>query len=342
MKQYINPEIQILKNMSIPDFPVKDDPAFREKFTEYMNAKKAINEQAKRVVRVGREIANCVPYCHMIMTEDLFEKIFGISISVMHGKLEGLRSLNSAVTENMTCLFRMQDAHTVCANCYAVGMLKCRKGLKDNTELNGRILQAAIIPMEYWPRINDLVFRIESFADVSSIVHAMNYIHFMRRNENTIFGVWTTNAGFWDVAIKRIGRPKNTSFILSSRVLNRPEDAEQTKARFPWVNAIFTVFSLNFAADNNVQITCGGRRCVDCMVCYNSKDADNVVMVHELLKSHQTVARNAYHKRPSVIRVNIGKGIDKRQPVKKTYYNHAAAAVLAYIDSQVEKGVIAV
>ena len=346
---FINPEIEVLAGMNLPAFPEKSDPDFRAKFAAYQAAKDAITMHARRVVAAGIQIAESVPYCHVPMTEDLFRRIFGISISVMSedDKLAGLRSLNSAVTENVTCLFRMQCKETVCAHCYAAGILAFRKGLKDNTELNGRILQAAEIPVKYWPVILDRYFRIESFADVANTIQARNYCNFMRRNLDTDFAVWTKNPAFWDRAMRDekggYTIPANCSFVLSSRVLNRPEDGKKVREMFPWIDAIFTVFDLSFAADNNVQITCGGRKCRDCMKCYRAKDnsADGVIYVNELLKVHQKVAKRAFWDRRKVFSITTGKTAENK-PIKVTYRHDAAAAVLAYIDDQVAKGVIAV
>ena len=346
---YINPEIEVLAAMNLPAFPEKTDPDFRVKFAAYQAAKDAITMQARRVVAAGITIMETIPYCNVPVSEDLFRRVFGISISVMSedDKLAGLRSINSAVTENVTCLFRMQCKETVCSHCYAAGILAFRKGLKDNTELNGRILQAAEIPVRFWPVILDRYFRIESFADVANTTHARNYCNFMRKNIQCDFAAWTKNPAFWDRAMRTEDGaycvPANCSFVLSSRVLNRPEDGKKVREMFPWIDAIFTVFSLDYAADNNVQITCGGRKCRDCMKCYTAKDhsADGVIYVHELLKVHQKVARRAFYDRRKVFRITIGKTAENK-PVQKTYYHNAAAAVLAYIDAQVKRGMIAV
>ena len=345
MKKYINPEIEILSNMDMPAFPRRGAADYSEKLAAYMAAREKVKAQARRVVAAGVAIMASVPYCHATMTETLFQSVFGISFSVMTGKLEHIRSINSAVTENPICLDRMQQPGTICGECYAETLLSGRKGLRDNTELNGRILSAAVIPAEYWPVLAfDTIFRIESFADVSNVTHAVNYINFMVRNSSVKFGVWTKNPALWAMALKSAGgdylRMDNVSFGVSSRCINKRDDVAAIKKRFPFVNFIFTVYDLYEAANNDIDITCGGRKCIECRVCYEANEAGDVVIVNELLKSHQTVARNAFHDRRRVFKLNLKHNAGGNKPEKVKLMNHAAESMLAYIDKLVARGVV--
>lgn len=345
---YINPEIEVLAAMDLPEYPRRDVADYAEKRAAYMAARDRVHEQACRVVETGIHIMETIPYCHVEMTETLFHKVFGISISVMTGKLDGMRSINSAVTENILCLEKMQIPGMICRACYAETLLSGRKGLRDNTELNGRILSAAVIPTHLWPfLLGDSIFRIESFADVSSVTHARNYLNLIKHNPHVKFGIWTKNAVLWKIALLKEGHgilyiPRNASFGISSRHVNQPENIDAIKAKFPFVNFVFTVYDLAFAAENNVAITCGGRHCIDCQVCYDANENDGITIVNELLKSHQTIAKNAFRDRRKTFKINLKHNAGTGKPVTITYYNDAAAAVLAYIDTQVKKGVIAV
>ena len=79
------------------------------------------------------------------------------------------------------------------------------------------------------------------------------------------------------------GKPENLSFIVSSNKVNQAELYH--KKTFSDVNHIFTVYDKDYIRENNIDINCGGRACLDCIkkhkACYFT---DTELEIREQLK----------------------------------------------------------
>lgn len=167
---------------------------------------------------------------------------------------------------------------SICGGCFAAACQKQYTGLAKNMADNSAVLQKREIPVEEWPLINDMTFRMESFGDAANVVQVLNYFNFARRNPRTTFTVWTKNPDLYAAAIERAGKPANLIIILSSVMINRRADA----SRWPFVDKVFTVYADEDAARAaGVKINCGGRKCLTCMRCYKH---GGTKFVNELLK----------------------------------------------------------
>lgn len=292
--RYLNPYIMDLRN-----YPFTDPRTMAAEDVEKQQAE--IAALAKKVVDTGAMMRRTIPYKGMPMTEDLFAALFGIRFTIHSDgtKMAMFRSLSSSVLENLICLHRMANKDNVCFFCYSEGLSNYRKGLKANTLYNGRIFRNALIPQDCMPYLPYLFFRIESFGDAANVTHARNYLRLAKANGHCKIGCWTKNPGLYAMAIRHESRPENMSFGLSSRKLNTIEDVEKIARLFPFIDFIFTVFSLDYAAENNVTIMCGGRRCIDCRACYTAHERRDgrPLIVNELLKSDQTRAKSMFRAR---------------------------------------------
>ena len=197
------------------------------------------------------------------------------------GKMKGMNSLSSSPVKNPICMERAKDIRSICHECYSMAMNAAYSALAALLEKNTDILTKHIIPVEYWPMVNTLFFRLESFGDVQNTIQVNNYCNFAERNPHCNFAVWTKNIAFYDMVFKTRKKPENLIIIFSSHYLN----TEAVIDRFPFVDKVFTVYTAEHAIENKIKITCGGRKCIDCLRCYTK--TDSVEYVNELLKADQ-------------------------------------------------------
>lgn len=246
----------------------------------------AIKECAEKLVKTGMSIFDSLPIPARYMTPDLFRELFGIRLSEsMTGKLENVLGISTFAGENENCQKMATDPEKVCSHCYAMAYSSFKPIVRETYIRNGRVLKNAIIPAEYWPvMIGYPIARIESFGDVASVTQCINYINFTRANTHITFTFFTKAPGFWNMAIKKAGKPKNMVAVISNPFLNGVEFT----TNFSWSDYIFTVYSMDFAAENNIEINCGGKRCITCKRCFTHNNTGSVIRVNELLKEDTT------------------------------------------------------
>ena len=212
----------------------------------------------------------------------------------VHGddtKMEGLRSISTSCKINPLCQKRAQISGSVCEKCYAQTYLEMRKGLRDWTEWNYRLLNSGILDKEDLPIITDDIFRLESFGDVGSHNAVINFINLCNRNPHTWFTAWTKNAELYDEVFKAgYKKPRNLIIIISSFMINVVADV----SKYWWADKVFTVFESEAKArELGFEINCGNqadikaglkRKCRRCMKCYGSGARKSSRYINELLK----------------------------------------------------------
>lgn len=204
-----------------------------------------------------------------------FEKKYGVKFTVNHtGKMDGMQSLSTSVLENKICQARAKVPGSICEKCFSQRMSE-RYGDDYNEKFkkNHEVLTTIVIPVNEWPLINARIFRLEAFADLNNVIQVQNYFNFAERNKGTIFALWTKNPEFINEAIKSglVKKPKNLVIIQSSCMIN----IEEPK-KFDFIDKTFTVYDKKFIAENNININCGARNCLECGRCYSKRTADDV------------------------------------------------------------------
>lgn len=214
-----------------------------------------------------------------IVTIKSFEKDTGIHFTLNHtGKMEGMQSLSTSCICNPACLARMKDEGSICSKCFAAAMHKRYSALGARMEHNTVALSKNLYSVEELPIVNAAFFRLESFGDLGSVTQAQNYLRLCKRNPWTRFALWTKNPGYLARAIElEGGKPDNLNVILSSPYMNTTCDA----SRWAFVDKTFTVWTKDAIEAQGVQINCGSRKCLDCMLCYTKND---IREVNEILK----------------------------------------------------------
>lgn len=227
----------------------------------------------------------------------------------MSGKMEGIPSISSSVLLNARCQARRKIAGAICEHCFADALLNARSNVAANMEKNFNLLHDHVLPLELLPRFGNVqIARIESFGDVSSVEHAINYANTIKVNPFVIFAWWTKNVDLVEKALDAIGgKPDNLILIQSSLMINQKEEKKSH-----YVDKVFTVYNdeylsqmeeckilLDAVADlrktdrkaynqavaniyESIFVNCGGRSCMNCRKCYNKATAS--VDVNERLK----------------------------------------------------------
>lgn len=227
--------------------------------------------------------------------DKLYEKLINYIWIIHHtdnnkynSKLAGINSLSTCCLDNTFCIERIKNNNSVCAHCYAATQQKIQYGLQEHNIINSLILRNIVIPAKYWkkyvnPADISKYFRIESFGDVQNKTQALNYIELIKAFSRVHFAVWTKNIGIWAFAFMESEKPKNCSFVVSSNKLNYCE-LYHLKT-FNFIDHIFTVYDKKYIKPNDININCGGKKCMECIKrrknCYFS---DGETIINEELK----------------------------------------------------------
>lgn len=197
-----------------------------------------------------------------------FEQLAGLVWIVNHmaRKLEGISSVSTSVHDNCICARWRKIKDCICAHCYAYNQQARHTGLREHNIINGMILRNVLIPVYAFKKVLILFpyLRIESFGDVANVIQARNYLRLIKAFPDKRCAIWSKNAAIWKEAIEKEGKPRNTTFVLSSPYINKPV-AETILENFPFIDHIFTVYTKQYAIKNNIVINCGGRKCMECI-----------------------------------------------------------------------------
>lgn len=201
-------------------------------------------------------------------------------------KLEGIDSISTSVHDNCKCAQWRTIKDCICTHCYAYNQQAYQTGLREHNILNGIILRNVLIPIAAFKHL-PLLFpyvRIESFGDVANTTQARNYIRIMKAFPEKRFAIWSKNLTIWKEAFTAEGKPKNTTFVFSSPFVDK-QVSETIIESFQFIDHIFTVFTKKYAKQHNININCGGRKCLECIKakkgCYFR---NNTLYINELLK----------------------------------------------------------
>ena len=199
------------------------------------------------------------------------------------GKMTGIPSLSTSRSDNRHCQENQKREGTVSQHCYVNRQEKMYKNLSSMLSNNSEILKREIYPLDYWPLINAAFFRLESFGDVDCLAQQINYFNLCKRNPYTTFAQWTKNPVWAYLAgMRGQEKPENLIIICSSLFLNKPENISYINEYNKYVDKVFTVYDRDYAREHDISINCGGKRCLECQLCYH-KD-NGVEYINELLK----------------------------------------------------------
>lgn len=208
------------------------------------------------------------------------KKLYQNSISKGTGKMAGVNSISTSVLLNKRCAKNAAIPGSICAHCYAMRYAGFRPALRRKLEMNALLYARYVVPVEWLPVINDLIFRFESFGDLNNAIQVENYFNIARKNSAVTFAQWTKNPDYIAQAIDNgAAKPENVIVVYSSILKNVCN--KDIITRYPFIDKVFTVYSPAYIEANNIDINCGARSCLGCQRCYRK---DTEIFISEKLK----------------------------------------------------------
>lgn len=218
----------------------------------------------------------------------IIESVFGeydsLTIKDLHitykhtGKMNGMISISTSSLVNDGCFKKSLIKGSICSKCYARKQLKRYKNQDLALIRNTMILTSKVYPVDQMPFLNAAFVRFESFGDLNNVNQFTNYVNIALRNPHCTFVIWSKNPHIIADAFNNgIVKPENVIIIYSSFMVNGDRQTfEQVKARYPFIDKVFTVYDKKTIAAENININCGARSCIGCMRCYR-QNTENVI-----------------------------------------------------------------
>ena len=186
-----------------------------------------------------------------------------IHISIMTGKLDGLRAISTNTRTNDYCIKQNAsgDPNNICTKCYSHTMLSSyRKNMQPALQRNSDALSAAPLAPDAIPRILDAVFRFDAHGELINDTHLSNLCAIATRNPRTSFALWTKRN---DIVSKHFrSNPKPVNLIL---IYSNPKISNIMRKPPRYFDRTFN----NVLEHEHVeQQNCTGQKCADCLLCY--------------------------------------------------------------------------
>jgi len=209
-------------------------------------------------------------------------------------KMRGLLSLSTYKKTSDICKYLSACAVAsggICAKCYAERSISLyRASLEPTLIYNTLLLKYTDISAEQVPYINEKYFRFEAFSDLQSAQHFKNLITICKKNNKTLFALWTKagakiHAFMQAQNIEKL--PNNLIIILSEFYINKCSydvtALKQLQNILNTRNALkyFIVYDNENARINSGFYQCKNK-CINCLKCY--KKAREPLYIAERLR----------------------------------------------------------
>ena len=194
------------------------------------------------------------------------------------GKMKGMVSINTHVHENPFCMRRVNQ-NVICSQCYAKGIIDQYHTCDFKVwRENGQLLKSSLLKSV--PKLNSLAVRFHSFGELFNVTHLRNFIKVAEANPLTRFALWSKRSNL--IRKCKDEFPDNLVRVYSTPEINGEPVIPEG------FNKVFTVYSAEYALANSVDINCGDKDCIDCLICYGF---DTPSVVNEVLKKEQHLMR---------------------------------------------------
>jgi hypothetical protein len=193
-------------------------------------------------------------------------------ISIMTGKLEGLRAVSTNTITNPFCVRQNACgiADNICTKCYSHTMLKSyRKNMQPALERNSVLLSSRVLALSEIPFLNDAILRVNAHGELINETHLVNIVQIANANPHCIVTLWTKRKDIITKYFDANNKPKNLILIFSNSKINNI---------MPKPPKYFDKTFNNVAADLFVdRQNCTGQKCRDCRLCYSHNSVDTIV-----------------------------------------------------------------
>ena len=187
-----------------------------------------------------------------------------LHITTGSGKMEGIHSINTPATENPFCQ-AMAKTESICKSCFAMRYEGMRKNLipafrKNAVQLVEKDFDAPQVPYK--------VMRLHSFGELINYTHYLNFLKIAFANPTTQFTLWSKRKPFIQKYRREGGVvPSNLIHIFS----NKDVDKEMTVVPKGF-DKVFNVHTAKHVKETGIEINCGSKDCLGCMLCYSKND----------------------------------------------------------------------
>lgn len=202
-----------------------------------------------------------------------------VHISVMTGKLDGLRAISTNTRTNEYCIKQNASGdHTnICTKCYSHTMLSSyRKNMQPALQRNSDALSARILATHELPRVVDPVFRFDAHGELINATHLHNLVLIVEHNPGTAFALWTKRNDIVSKYFRTRAKPANMILIYSnpkiSHIMAKPP-------KF-FDRTFNNVLEHEYVERQN----CTGQQCKDCLLCYTP--GNGVTTIVEKVKKY--------------------------------------------------------
>lgn len=194
-------------------------------------------------------------------------------MSRMTGKLDGLAAINTNTLSNPFCQKQHAAGKTICGQCYSFRMLQQhRQNCVDPWERNSRKLSRPIPDLEFAALVDQFknlrFVRFHGHGELINFTHLHNFAAIARAVPGTTFALWTKRADL----VRKLGersRPDNLILVYSNPRIDRVRAIPP-----PGFQKVFNNTTRQDHRDN-----CTGRKCLDCLNCYQSSGPTSIVEI---------------------------------------------------------------
>lgn len=202
-----------------------------------------------------------------------------VHISVMTGKLDGLRAISTNTRTNEYCIKqnKSSDPNNICTKCYSHTMLSSyRKNMQPALQRNSDALSTRVLPTVELPKIADPVFRFDAHGELINETHLLNLVAVCEYNPATSFALWTKRNDIVSKYFRTHAKPANMTLIYSNPKISHimakpPKHFDRT---------FNNVLEHEYVERQN----CTGQQCKDCLLCYTP--GNGVTTIVEKVKKY--------------------------------------------------------
>jgi len=205
-----------------------------------------------------------------------------IHISVMTGKLDGLRAISTNTRTNEYCIKQNAsgDPNNICTKCYSHTMLSSyRKNMQPALQRNSDALSSRMLATHELPRILDAVFRFDAHGELINDTHLANVVAIANHNPRTSFALWTKRN---DLVAKHFRNPANAKPANLILIYSNPKISNIM--RKPPPKYFDRTFNNVLEHEHVDQQNCTGQKCADCLLCYTP--GNGVTTIVEKVKKY--------------------------------------------------------